>query len=202
MRHYTTAAWRCGDPRLATSRATQAPVAGPVASPAAARLPCRAANMGTSVCEIVAADGPERLPVVRALFEEYARGLGFDLGFQGFDEELAGLPGAYAPPTGRLLLGLVDHNPAGCVALRGIGGDVCEMKRLFVRPAFRGQGVGRRLAGAVVAEARAIGYGVMRLDTVADMREAQALYRDLGFHETPAYRYNPLPGATYMELRL
>lgn len=136
------------------------------------------------------------------MFEEYARGLGFDLGFQGFDEELAGLPGEYAPPTGRLLLGLVDLCPAGCVALRGIGGEVCEMKRLFVRPAFRGKGVGRCLACAVIAEARAMGYGVMRLDTVADMHEALALYLGLGFRETQAYRYNPLPGATFMELRL
>lgn len=165
---------------------------------------------------IVAADNPVRLEAVRALFKEYAASLSFNLCFQSFDEELVLLPGEYAPPCGTLLLGVVEEQTAGCIALHRIGnrravnradrsacGDVCEMKRLFVRPAFRGSGVGRELVKAILNSAVAKGYRRMRLDTVpSEMGTAVQLYRKLGFIEIPAYRANPVPGAAYMELDL
>jgi putative acetyltransferase len=144
-----------------------------------------------------------RLEEVRALFFEYAGSLGFSLCFQGFDEELRALPGMYAPPRGRLLLAIEDDRPAGCVGLHPWDGDAAEMKRLYVRPAFRGRGLGRILAEAALAEARSIGYRSIRLDTIASlMQSAIALYRELGFREIPPYRSNPIPGALYLELRL
>jgi putative acetyltransferase len=139
---------------------------------------------------------------VRLLLEEYASSLNFSLCFQGFDRELAELPGAYGPPAGRLLLGRVERLVAGCVALRPIGDQVCEMKRLFVRPGFQGQGLGRRLALAVVEEGRAAGYATIKLDTVPSMAAAQRLYESLGFRDVPPYTENPIEGARYMELRL
>jgi putative acetyltransferase len=139
----------------------------------------------------------------RTLFLEYARSLDFDLCFQGFDKELAELPGDYAAPEGRLLLAESGGEPQGCVALRRLGDGICEMKRLYLRPQFRGAGLGRVLAEAAIAEARSIGYLRMRLDTVgASMQNAVALYKLLGFKEIAPYRPNPMPSATYLELTL
>jgi len=135
----------------------------------------------------------------RALFEEYQKSLGFSLCFQNFDEELAGLPGAYAPPDGRLLLAFAGDEPAGCIALRNIGEEICEMKRLGVRPASRGTGLGRRLVEALMAEARAIGYRAVRLDTLPSMTAAQALYLSLGFADIPPYNDHPIEGTRFME---
>jgi ribosomal protein S18 acetylase RimI-like enzyme len=133
---------------------------------------------------------------------EYADSLGFDLSFQDFESELAALPGDYAPPGGRLLLAYRGSYLAGCVALRPLGPDVCEMKRLYVRPNCRGCGVGRALAERLIAEARQIGYRRMRLDTVPSMVRAQSLYSSLGFAEIAPYRHNPIPGTTFLELVL
>ncbi|HYE95733.1 MAG TPA: GNAT family N-acetyltransferase [Rubricoccaceae bacterium] len=146
---------------------------------------------------------PRDVATARTLFLEYARSLGFSLCFQGFDAELAGLPGAYAPPAGRLLLARVDRRVAGCIALRPTNeAGVCEMKRLYVRPAFRGYGVGRALAERLLDEARAIGYTRMRLDTTPAMQTAQRLYEALGFRDVEPYYPNPLPGVRYMALAL
>jgi putative acetyltransferase len=140
---------------------------------------------------------------VRELFLEYARSLGFSLCFQNFDKELAGLPGDYAPPQGRLLLAELKRNAAGCVALHPLEPQICEMKRLYVRPEYRGQKLGLALVNAVLDEARKIGYQRIRLDTVEpSMRDAVAMYRQFGFHEIASYRLNPMAGTLYMELEL
>jgi len=146
---------------------------------------------------------PEQIAQARELFLEYAQSLGFSLCFQHFDEELANLPGDYAPPDGRLWLAELDGQLAGCVALRPLEPGICEMKRLYVRLHFRGKGIGVALAEHVFAEARKIGYRTMRLDTVEPvMKEAVAMYRRLGFRTILPYRPNPIEGAMYMELEL
>ncbi len=151
---------------------------------------------------IVDAENGERLRQVHSLFEEYAASLDTDLCFQGFADELATLPGAYARPSGRLLLALRQSDPAGCVALRALDPGISEIKRLFVRPAFRGTGLGRRLVERIIAEARGVGYERMRLDTLPSMRAARSLYAELGFTPIPPYRPNPVHGAEYLELDL
>jgi GNAT superfamily N-acetyltransferase len=146
---------------------------------------------------------PAQIAQAREMFLEYAQSLGFSLCFQNFDQELAGLPGDYAPPGGRLLLAEFDNQLAGCVALHKFDGDSCEMKRLYLRPKFRGKGLGRILAEAIIGEARQIGYLRMRLDTVGPvMKDAVAMYRKLGFREIAPYRANPMAGTLYLELTL
>jgi putative acetyltransferase len=143
------------------------------------------------------------LDEVRAAFREYAHWLGVNLAFQGdFESELASLPGKYAPPAGRLIVARADAGLAGTVALRPLGEGICEMKRLFVRELYRGQGLGRRLVDRVIDEARTIGYQRMRLDTLASMTEAVTLYKSAGFQVIPAYYHNPLPNVVYFELGL
>lgn len=151
---------------------------------------------------IAQAAGADDIEAARRLFRSYERFLGVDLCFQGFEAELASLLGAYAPPTGRLLLAKVGAEAAGCVALRPLEPDVCEMKRLWVEPGFAGRGIGRALAERVILEARAIGYRVMRLDTLPELRAAQHLYGSLGFQEIPHYYPNPLSGVRMFELDL
>jgi len=141
---------------------------------------------------------PGDLELVRTLFREYATELGVDLCFQGFEEELASLPGKYAPPTVALLLA----GELGCVALRGVADGVCEMKRMFVRPSERGSGIGRGLAVAVVARGASLGYREMVLDTLERLQPAIELYGRLGFKEVKAYYMNPLPGVIYMRVAL
>jgi len=151
---------------------------------------------------LIEAQTAEQIGIIRELFQEYAESLGFDLCFQDFERELADLPGEYAPPNGRLLLAMNGEEVAGCVGLRRFAEGMCEMKRLYVRPQFRGKGIGRELAVATIEEARKIGYQSMKLDTIASMTEAIALYRALGFTETEPYRYNPVQPCMFMELRL
>lgn len=155
-----------------------------------------------TVLKIAEAREAQDIATTRRLFEEYAASLGVDLCFQGFEEELATLPGSYAPPDGRLLLARHGDEIAGCVALRRLEQDICEMKRLYVRPALRGLGIGRMLVEAITREARIAGYRRMRLDTLPMMASALALYRLLGFREIPPYRSNPVEGAFFLELQL
>ena len=148
-------------------------------------------------------ESPAQIAQARELFLEYAQSLGFSLCFQNFDRELAGLPGDYAPPDGRLLLAEYENQLAGCVALHKLEPGICEMKRLYLRPQFRGKSLGRALAGSIIVEARRIGYQRMRLDTVEPvMKDAVAMYRKIGFREIAPYCQNPIAGALYMELQL
>ena len=146
---------------------------------------------------IVLARSAGEIAAARQLFEEYAVSIGIDLGFQGFEEELRTLPGPYGAPRGRLRLARVGGAPAGCVALRPRTRTIAEVKRLYVRERLRGRGVGRRLAERVLADARLIGYRQVVLDTLSRMPAAIALYRSLGFVETPPYYGNPIPGARF-----
>lgn len=146
-------------------------------------------------------DGPA-LEQVRALFREYADWVAVDLSFQGFAEELAGLPGEYRAPAGALMLCVVEEQPAGCIAVRPWQARTCEMKRLYVRKAFQGRGCGNVLATQAIAWARRAGYDRMLLDTLPTMTTAQHLYERLGFREADAYRFNPILGTRYMELPL
>jgi carbonic anhydrase len=140
--------------------------------------------------------------IARALFEEYAAWLGFDLDFQNFDDEIENLPRQYGPPDGCLFLAETKGKAIGCVAVRKLSDGVCEMKRLYVKPGLRGSGAGRLLAEAAIAAARRLGYACMRLDTLPSMTAANELYRSLGFVEIEAYRHNPIEGALFFELDL
>jgi ribosomal protein S18 acetylase RimI-like enzyme len=153
--------------------------------------------------QIIDGSVPERIDQVRQLLEEYASWIEISLCFQGFDKELAGLPGDYATPKGRLFLALEEEQLAGCIALRPLSETVCEMKRLYVRPEFRGRGLGKQLANIIVEAGRDLGYEYMRLDTLPNkMDQALAMYRRLGFKEIEPYYPNPVAGATFMELEL
>jgi ribosomal protein S18 acetylase RimI-like enzyme len=146
----------------------------------------------------------EEIAAAAALFREYVGWLGIDLSFQGFEAELASLPGKYAPPTGELMLACAPAGDAlGCVAVRPLeGAAICEMKRLYVRPAARGLGIGAALVGAIITSAEELGYAEMRLDTLPTMPEAFALYERFGFLQIPAYYHNPVPGTVYFGKRL
>jgi putative acetyltransferase len=153
--------------------------------------------------QFVQAQSTAHIEQARELFLEYARSLGFSLCFQNFDQELANLPGDYSPPRGRLLLAEFEGELVGCVALHKLENEICEMKRLYLRPQFRGKGLGRALAARIIAEARHIGYSRLRLDTVESaMQDAVAMYLKLGFRKIDPYCENPMPSALYMELML
>ncbi len=145
---------------------------------------------------------PEQPLAVREILREYARSLNFELCFQSFEEELVSLPGRYAPPCGRCLLASDGQALGGVIALRDLGDRICEMKRLYVRPACRGTGLGLRLARTLIDEARGVGYRAMRLDTVPQMTDAIRLYLGLGFRDVPPYCPNPIAGARFMALTL
>lgn len=150
----------------------------------------------------ISAAGESDIPAIKELFLEYARAIGIDLCFQNFDKELANLPGKYALPDGALLIAKRGGNACGCVALRKFDGEICEMKRLYVRPDFRKHGLGKVLVERIISEAKSRGYKFMRLDTLATMQSAIKLYKSFGFYEIPAYTFNPIPNAVYLELRL
>ncbi len=156
--------------------------------------------------QLIAPVQPEELDAARDIFREYADGLGVDLCFQSFDAELAGLPGDYAPPRGALMLAMIEGQVAGCVALRPLDNvdyaNAAEMKRLYVRKAFRGFGLGRQLVESVMDAARQAGYDCILLDTLDDMEAARALYDELGFEDIPPYYHNPIAGAHYLRASL
>ena len=152
--------------------------------------------------KIVEANTNEFIEKTKELIREYAQSLEFDLGFQDFDKEMENFPGQYALPGGCLYVALDENQPIGCVALRDLGHGICEMKRLYVKPFFRGQKVGKLLAEVVIKAARDMGYDFMRLDTIPSMKHANMLYNALGFEQIAPYRFNPLDGATFFELNL
>ena len=152
---------------------------------------------------IVPAQEPKHFDIVRKLFREYQASLGIDLCFQSFEEELATLPGKYAPPHGALFLAFADTQPVGVIAMRPLGKEVCEMKRLYVRPSARGHQLGQRLIHRLFSEARTAGYSRMRLDTLTGLMDrAIELYRSLGFYEVPPYFESPLPNELFLEVDL
>ena len=155
----------------------------------------------TRLVAVSTADDP-RVEEARSLLLEYVESLGVDLSFQNVDAEVSDFPAGYLPPGGALLLAVHDDSPAGGVAMRRLDAQICEMKRLYVRPAFRGLGIGRELALAIIDTARDLGYGRMRLDTLPSMHDAQRMYRALGFRDIDAYYESPVPGTRYMELDL
>jgi ribosomal protein S18 acetylase RimI-like enzyme len=152
--------------------------------------------------KIVEANTKKFVEKTKELIREYAQSLEFDLGFQDFDKEMENFPGQYAFPRGRLYIALDVNQLIGCVALRDLGQGICEMKRLYVKPNFRGQKVGKLLAEVVIKAARNMGYDYMRLDTIPSMKHANMLYKALGFKEVAPYRFNPIEGATFFELNL
>jgi putative acetyltransferase len=164
------------------------------------------AKAGAARIDIVPARSSEQLALTRTIFREYASGLGVDLCFQNFDAELAGLPGDYGAPAGELLLAFVNDELAGCGALRAIAdvdyANACEMKRLYVRPGFRGHGLGRLMTQRLMDSAKTAGYSVLLLDTLDDMEAARGLYESLGFKEIPPYYFNPIAGAHYLKCEL
>ena len=164
---------------------------------------CYTMNALNSTIKLISAATPEQFKTIRSLFTEYQQWLGVSLCFQGFDQELAALPGKYSFPKGRLYIAVLDGKIAGCIALRPMDEEgICEMKRLFVREEFRGKGVGRILTERIIADARETGYRTMRLDTLQRMEKARFLYSKLGFTVIPAYYNNPMDEVVYMELAL
>jgi len=151
---------------------------------------------------IIAASTADHVRQIQELLREYQAMIDVDLCFQEFEQEVQSLPGKYALPKGRLYLAVLNETPAGCIALRPLNETQCEMKRLYVRPAFRGRGLAKQLTGRVIADARKIGYRQMFLDTLSMMSDAQALYLSLGFREIEPYCFNPLEGVRYMGLDL
>ena len=171
-------------------------------SRSATRISATSHPAGRNRFVLVEASSPEQIRSCRELFVEYQRGLGVSLCFQGFDAEVANLPGDYAPPRGRLYLAIAGGKPAGCAALRPLFHRDAEMKRLYVRPAHRGSGLGRTLALRIVEDARALGYESLKLDTLPAMKAAQRLYEDLGFRDTASYNESPVAGVRFMALDL
>lgn len=154
------------------------------------------------IVDFLHVSGGNMLEEIRQLFREYAQSLDIDLSFQDFETELKALPGKYGPPDGILILASVDGKAAGCIALRKLSEGICEMKRLYVRDAYRGLSIGKKLASRLIDEARNMNYHYMRLDTLATMKKAQSLYFSFGFHEIEPYVYNPIEGTRFLELKL
>jgi ribosomal protein S18 acetylase RimI-like enzyme len=150
--------------------------------------------------KIIQAESKAHIVKAKELFLEYAKSLDFELCFQDFDKELDGLPGFYSPPEGRLYLAELNGEITGCIALRKLEDEICEMKRLYVKPQYRGNLIGKILVEKLIEESKIIGYKRIRLDTVPAMHSAQKLYKSIGFYEIRPYRLNPVPGAVYMEL--